>query len=140
MTSVKLTDLLDGLEFSSFDGLLTSATYVCTVTGVVYFVSEGGVLNDDLPEDLETSDRYVQLPSKNELDLGRNLVFSFIENCLPEEYETVRGVFQKRGAYAKFKNLLERKGLLNQWYAYEQVQKESALRLWCEDNGFEVVP
>jgi hypothetical protein len=47
-------------------------------------------------------------------------------------------MFQRRGAYARFKDLLDREGLLDQWYAYETAVTERALRAWCERVGLQV--
>ena len=41
--------------------------------------------SDDLPEDVDESDKYIEIPHKNELDLGRNLVFQFVSKHIPEE-------------------------------------------------------
>ncbi|MEN3112004.1 hypothetical protein ACFONG_19380 [Uliginosibacterium paludis] len=139
MVTVKLADVLYGFEFSCFDGPFEAMAYVCRETGAVYCTSEDESFESDLPPDLEISDRYVALPSKNDLDLGRSLALSFIEKAAPSDYEAVLGFFRKRGAYAKLKELLERKGLLNQWYEFERASIESALRQWCQENGFEIV-
>lgn len=139
MVTVKLEELLHGFEFASFNGPFEATAYVCRETGAVHCASDYEDPDADLPPDLETSERYVAIPGKDELDLGRNLVFSFVEEAAPSEYEAVFGFFRKRGAYANFKALLERKGLLNAWYEFERVSIESALRQWCQENGFEIV-
>lgn len=139
MVTVKLDDVLYEFEFSSFDGPYEAMAYVCRETGAVHCASEDESFDADLPPDLETSDRYVPLPSKNDLDPGRSLALSFVEKAAPSDYEAVLGFFRKRGAYAKLKELLERKGLLNQWYEFERASIESALRQWCLQNGFEIV-
>jgi hypothetical protein len=53
---------------------------------------------------------YVQLPDKRELDLGRALVFDFVRQFLPDDFSEVQRMFGRRGAYAKFKDLLARGG------------------------------
>jgi hypothetical protein len=47
----------------------------------------------------------------------------------------VRRLFGHRGAYASFKQLLARRGVLDQWYDFEQKATERALREWCEINS-----
>jgi hypothetical protein len=79
-----------------------------------------------------------ECPHKNDLDLGRPLVFEFVRERLPEEYEEVRRYFSKRGAYARFKDLLVRKGALKEWYDFESKAQETALREWCEENSIEI--
>jgi hypothetical protein len=46
--------------------------------------------------------------------------------------------FRKRGAYGRFKDLLERKGLLEAWYEYEAQAVEQALRTWSAENGLQL--
>ena len=47
----------------------------------------------------------------------------------------MRGLFRQRGAYARFKDLIERKDLLEAWYRYEAKATERALREWALNNG-----
>jgi hypothetical protein len=88
----------------------------------------------DLPDDLDTSERYIAVPHKNDLDLGRNLALRFAAEQLPHQCERIEGFFRHRGAYARFKDLLASEGCLEQWYAFEAESTERALRDWCEAN------
>ena len=139
MPTVKLSDMLEGLEFASFDGPYEAAAYVCRETGTVYCVADDESLNEDLPDDLDDSARYLPLPDKRELDLGRRLVFAFVEEAAPAEGEAVAAFFRQRGAYARFKDWLARRDLIARWHEFERVATEAALREWCAENGFEVV-
>ena len=75
----------------------------------------------------------------NDLDLAHALVFHFVDENAPDDHHAVRGYFSRRGAYARFKDLLERRGLLEGWYAYEQQACEAALREWAESEELAVV-
>jgi hypothetical protein len=77
----------------------------------------------------------VEIPHKNDLDLGISLVFEFVETHIPDAYDHVRQIFRSRGAYGRFKNLLERKGLLENWYDFERRREEETLRHWCLSNN-----
>jgi hypothetical protein len=44
-------------------------------------------------------------------------------------------MFRRRGAYRRFKDFLERKDLLETWYAYGDEQDAKALGKWCEAEG-----
>jgi hypothetical protein len=81
---------------------------------------------------------YIAVPHQSELDLGRSLALRFAAEHLPRSREEVDGYFRKRGAYSRFKSLLERAGQLTAWYQYEQAAKEEALSKWCAENGFTV--
>ena len=83
-------------------------------------------------------DQCVEVPHKNELALGRNLVFEFVEEHLPDDYDQVRQMFRRQGAYSRYKALLEQRGLLQTWYDVENSREEQALRRWCRENRIEL--
>jgi hypothetical protein len=113
---------------------------VATVnTGTIYWVSETNPLEEDVPGDLETSDRYIEIPHKNDLDLGKQLVLRFTADQLPGHYSTVEEMFRHRGAYQRFKDLLASQGYLEKWYAFEAESTAQALLEWCAENGIETI-
>ena len=56
---------------------------------------------------------------------------------MPEDQREVQEIFSRRGAYARFKDLLERRGLLQRWYEYESDAEREALKVWCQENGID---
>jgi hypothetical protein len=82
-----------------------------------------GEIEDE--EDLDLEQR-IRVPHKNDLDLGRNLVFEFVEEYLPDDYERVRKMFRRTGAYTRYKALLERRGLLKERHHVERTVGEHA--------------
>ena len=103
-------------------------------TGKIYWQSETVEDFDELPEDIE-DDKYIAIPHKKELGLGKSLVLDFAYKYLPDEAEEIEAIFRRKGAYARFKALLERRGALKKWYEFEARAEDEALRLWCEENG-----
>ena len=93
---------------------------------------------DELPDDIEDGEKYVAIPDKRELDLGKPLVLGFVREFLPNDFEEVRTIFSKRGAYQKFRALLTRRNALDRWHDFESKATEQALREWCELNSIEV--
>ena len=63
----------------------------------------GGI--DEIGDEELDWDTYIQIPHKNDLDLGQRLVFEFVETHLPHEYNRVQQIFRRRGAYGRFKDL-----------------------------------
>ena len=92
----------------------------------------------ELPDDIEHSEKYVPIPDKRELDLGKPLVLDFARQFLPNDIDEVRRIFTRKGAYARFKDLLDRRGALDHWYDFEAKVEEKALRMWCDLNSIEV--
>jgi hypothetical protein len=140
VVAVKHDDLSLAFDFVSFAAPMEHNAYVSLDTGKVYWTSDfNDAFDEELPDDLETSDRYLAIPHKNELDLGRSLALRFVEQELPARYDQVEGFFRRKGAYACFKDLLEHEGVLDRWYAFEAESVDRALRQWCAENDIEIV-
>lgn len=130
---MKYSDIEDAFLFVSMAPPFEHYAYLNKETGETYYVSELGD-SDELPDDLEDNDKYITIPHKNDLNLGRDLVFDFISAVLPAELRRVREIFSGKGAYARFKDWLESKGQLEVWYEFEKQTVEKALRSWCKEN------
>ena len=133
MVTFQYDDLSAAFDFVSFAAPFEHRAFVSLDTGTIHWISEANPIDDeDLPDDLETSDRYIAIPHKNDLDLGSTLALRFAEEQLPHRYAGVEDVFRHRGAYARFKDLLATEGCLEKWYAFEAESTERALRNWCK--------
>ena len=140
MAAVKYDDLIEAFYFVG-SAPMEHQAFIALDTGRIYWISELGPLDDeDLPDDLDESDRYIEVPHKSELGLGRRLVFRFVEEHLPGAYGRVQGFFSRRGAYPRFKALLDEAGCLDKWHAFETQSIEQALKAWCEDHEIELIP
>ena len=107
MVKVKYDDLSAAFDFVSFAAPFEHRAFVSLDTGAIHWISETSPLDEEeLPDDLEESDRYLPIPHKNDLDLGNNLALRFAEEQLPNRYADVADFFRRRGAYARFKELL----------------------------------
>ncbi len=137
---VSLDELLSAYEWVSAGeaAALDCEAYVGRTTGKVHWCGE--VVDEEPPEDIEDGSLYIAVPHKTDFDLGRSLALRFVEEHLPREREAVHDYFRKRGAYSKFKSLLERVSQLDAWHEYERAATETALHEWCEENGFTLVP
>ena len=139
MARIKYDDLSAAFDFVSYAAPFDHRAYVSRDTGAIHWVSESNPIEvEDLPDDLETSDRYIAIPRKNDLDLGSRLALSFAEEQLPDQFETIAGLFRHRGAYGRFKELLASERCLEKWYAYEAMATEQALREWCRENEIQL--
>lgn len=132
-------DILLAFEFvgSSHSGV--NRAILCRRTGKIYYQSDDlglDELNDELPD--ADGEGYVAIPDKRDLDLGKPLALDFAREFLPDDFDDVRYMFSKRGAYPKFKTLLTRRHALERWYAFEEKATNQALRDWCETNSIEV--
>lgn len=138
--AVDSVELRIAIEFVSSAAPSENNAYISLDTGKIYWTSDVADIEDeDQPEDLETSDRYIAVPHKNDLDLGRRLVMDFVEEAMPDATNTVAGFFRRKGAYGRFKDLLQTRGMLQRWYDFEDRATEDALRAWCDDSDIQPV-
>jgi hypothetical protein len=78
MVAVNENDLSDAFEFvSAGDGIDIVESYTSLDTGKIYWVSDAVPEEEEIPEDLQTSDRYIEVPKRRQFDLGSRLGFSF---------------------------------------------------------------
>lgn len=133
---VKLADLEEALLFLDAGG--DAEAWLCRDTGAVLWHSDGFDEFGPLPEDIDDADRYVAVPDKRDLGLGKPLALEFARTQLPDCYEQVCAMFSHRGAYARFKDLLDRHDSLDAWHQWETDQTRQALRAWCADSDVEL--
>jgi hypothetical protein len=135
---VSFRELLDAFEFVSFQsGVGDNEAFICRQTGKIYLRFEDPPEDEpeELPDDIDDEEKYLAVPDKRELDLGKPLVLDFARECLPDEFDYIRDMFSRRGAYGQFKALLARKNAVNLWHDFEGKAAERALREWCEANS-----
>jgi hypothetical protein len=136
---VSLKDIREAFEFVCAGGGEEHQAFLCKQSGKIYYHSELGDDDlDSLPDDIDDGDKFLPIPDKRELDLGKRLALDFARQFLPGDFDEVRQFFSRRGAYARFKELLARRNALDQWYDFEAKAEERALRTWCDLNSIEV--
>ncbi|WP_159006629.1 hypothetical protein [Bradyrhizobium sp. S69] len=132
-------DIQEAFDFADTRGDFgENRAFLCRRTGKVYWhsdYSDFDELNDELPDDIEDEEKYLTIPNKRELGLGKPLVLDFAREYLPDDFDEVRYIFNKSGAYRKFRALVTRRNVLELWYAFEAKATERALRDWCELNS-----
>ena len=109
--AISFDDLALAYEFVSSGQKFENEAFICTNTGSIYYNSAMTGLNE-LPEDAEETGDYVAVPHKNDLDLGRDLAFAFVDQHLPAQSNAVRDIFHSKGVYRRFKHMLESRGIL----------------------------
>ena len=125
-------------DFVSFGQPYEHQAFLNTETGKIYWQSAFGDNEEELPDDLD-DEKYIEIPHKNELGLGKPLALDFAYEYLPNDAEGIDTIFRRKGAYSRFKAVLERKGITDKWYEYETSAQENALREWCKENEIEII-
>ncbi len=140
MPIVSLDKLQDAMEWVSADPYDNEA-YICRQTGTIYWIAgDPGMIDEEAPEDIHDSAKYLPVPDKRDLDLGSQLAYDFASQHLPQHYNDVRDMFRRRGAYGRFKEFLEGEGLLEEWYRYGDECEAKVMGEWCTAKGFSVGP
>ena len=135
--AVSFDDIENAFFFVSMDQEFMHNAYLCKETGEIFYTSEMGD-SEELPEDIDDPEKYIVIPHKNELDLGKALVIEFTSEYLPEELDRVYSIFRRKGAYSRYKDLLESKGVLEEWYKFENERQKVVLKEWCRENNIEI--
>ncbi len=139
--TVSLKELIQALDWVSDLSNSENMAFVGRETGRVYMASDkdiGDELESDLPSDIDDITKYAIVPSRQDLRLGKRLAVRFVQASLPERLEETYEVFAARGAYARFKDMLEREQVLQAWYAFEAEAVERELRDWAESEALAV--
>ncbi|MCO4782122.1 MAG: hypothetical protein KC646_07315 [Candidatus Cloacimonetes bacterium] len=80
----------------------------------------------------------IYFPNERHLELGRSLIFQFIEELYPMLVDEVDNIFSKKGAYGRFKDFLVTKSIGDQWHKYKNYYTALSLIEWANDQGLEV--
>lgn len=139
--TISLDELIQALDWVSDLSNSENMAFVCRESGRVYMTSEedfGAELEPDLPSDIDDVEKYAIVPTRQDLRLGKRLAVRFVQASLPERLEETYEMFAARGAYARFKDMLEREQALDAWYAFEAEAVERGLREWADSEALAV--
>ena len=132
---VRIDDIEMAIEFVS-SSMSDSEAYIDVHTGKIHYV--GDLVDEPVPTDIFENKKYICLPSKVDLDLGKSVALDFVRNNIPEKIDVTYDIFSRKGAYSKFKNLLASLDQLDNWYEYEQDAFRRAALDWCRENRIDV--
>ncbi len=134
---IKFQDIDLTFDYVSSSQPLMNSAYISKTTGQIYYHSEM-YDSDELPEDIYESNDYIEIPHKNDLDLGQNIVWQFVNEEIPGLTDKIRDFFSRRGAYSRYKSFLEEIGLLQRWDDFENERQTRVIREWCEENDIKL--
>ncbi len=108
---VKFNDIFEAFDLVSCSPMFEQQAFVNKETGKIYWHSDLVDDEEKLPADIDDK-KYLEIPHKKELGLGKGLVLDFAYEYLPEDASKINRIFRSKGAYSKFKTILERKDCL----------------------------
>ena len=134
---MKFAELELAFAFVNFSDRSDNCAYVSRSTGETFVQSDlAGI--DELPDDIDSSDDFVEIPHKNDLDLGTKLVWEFVDQQIPGQIDKVREFFGHRGAYARYKSFLAELDMLDAWHRFEDDRTKEVLLRWCEGESISI--
>src|SRR5262245_24737190 len=90
---ISFREILDAFEFVSVGGGFGEhQAFLCRQTGKIFWrseLSDFDELEDKLPDDIEDGEKYLEIPDKRELDLGKPLALDFACQVLPKDFDEV---------------------------------------------------
>jgi hypothetical protein len=131
---VSFAELQDAFLFTSFGAPGENEAYLATRANSIS-IPHTATTKRNCPKmsTMRNTSRYL----KNDLGLGASQVFAFVREFLSDDYDEVRRIFRRRGAYGRYKAMLARRGALDRWYGFANKAEESALGAVCK-NGIEL--
>ena len=94
---VSFSDVQLAFEFVSSGGMGENEAYLDRQSGKIYWHSEVGDNDEELPDDID-DEKYISIPDKRELNLGKPLALDFAREFLADDYDEVRQIFSRRVA------------------------------------------
>jgi hypothetical protein len=134
---MKYSDLESAFDYLNSGDPYDHTVYVSRSTGQTFYRSDMADI-DELPEDVEDNDDYVEIPHRYDLNLGKQLVWDFVDREIPGLKGKVQRIFSRRGAYSRYKAFLADLELLDAWHRFEAERTKEVLLEWCETAGIPI--
>lgn len=133
---VRLSIVLDAIEMANDD----YTYFLDTKTGEsVFLVDElaTGLDNEGLDYEIdENPERYIRLPTKFEIH-EYHIIEKFIWTLKGEKVERLEHAIQGRGAFRRFKDMVNRMGISQQWYDFREEYYRKLAIGWCQEHELE---
>ncbi len=134
-TAIPFGKLQTAFDFVSGGAPYERNAYIAKATGEVFQASPGYDAYKRIPPDVDDGERYWSVPHRQDLDLAGHLELQFVRDHMPAHAAAAEDFFHRRGAHAKFHELVTREGKQAQWRQYEHEATERALRRWADAEG-----
>ena len=152
MTKVNLADIIEQFELASE----SNKSYLNRNTGEIHLIPEEVEMyfdneefdENDLPEwekeiiriekDIqENPENYIQFPDQyeiNEYSIMENFSLSLTNKNIRElVYSSLKG----KGAFRKFKDTVNKYGIMDEWYKFRDESIRELAIEWCEENNLQ---
>ena len=145
---VKIDDIIDTVDFDSDMSesyLNTKTIQVCIFTDEELRAAKN---NEDLSDSaqwyceavaranhyLENQDDYIPLPEKYDFNEYRIIEKFIVSVATSKQSEMLSQSIHGKGAFRRFKTVLEKLGLVDEWYKYRGQKLRGFVEFWCKEN------
>ncbi|AZQ83397.1 hypothetical protein EKO29_04625 [Colwellia sp. Arc7-635] len=146
--TVKIDDIIDAVDFDSYMSesfLNTKTEKVCIFTHDELQAAEKGVDLSDSAQwyceavasskyYLENQQDYLSLPEKYDFNEYRIMEKFIARVVIPTQSEMLYQSIKGKGAFRRFKTVLTKLGLVDEWYEYRGKKLREFVEFWCEEN------
>jgi Uncharacterised protein family (UPF0158) len=144
---VKFQDIIDALELanSTLYFLDRRTGEIEMITDEVWSAAEDDDLISEYPEwqrelivkarEIQTTDHFVELPDKFEIDSYEMMERFCHEHPIPRIRERLSGAIKGKGAFRRFNDMISDLGIQNDWNRFEQKCFEDMAVEWLEAEG-----
>jgi hypothetical protein len=80
---------------------------------------------------------WIPLPSKFDIHDYQIMEDFCLSQKDPTQRDRLLNAIQGRGAFARFKGIVQQLGLLEKWYEFKKTEYSEIAKQWCEQNGVE---
>lgn len=135
---VKSDVILDAIEMAD-----DNYTYFLDLeTGESVFLADElvtGLDNEGLEDEIEENlERYLRLPTKFEIH-EYHIMEEFIWTLKGDRADKLEHAIQGRGAFRRFKDMVDRMGISQQWYDFQAEYYRKLAIEWCQEHGLEYI-
>ena len=134
---IKLEVVIDAIEMAD-----DNYTYFLDLeTGESVFLADElitGLDNEGLEVEIEENygTRYLRFPTKFDIN-EYHIMEEFIWTLEVEKANKLECAIQGRGAFRRFKDMVNRMGILQQWYNFQAEYYRKLAIEWCKENRLE---
>lgn len=149
---VKIEDIIDAVEFDSDMSesyLNTKTEQVCMFTDEELRAAEN---NEDLSDSaewyreaivraklyLENQGDYLPLPEKYEFNEYRVIEKFVSQVAVSKQSDMLSQSIRGKGAFRRFKIMLEKCELVEEWYKFREKKLRDFVELWCTENKIDL--
>ena len=130
---IKLSEIKDALD--NVD--ISSTCYFNKETNDILWQWDYNKEYSTYKEEDEANDNIINMFDyfyKNDYDIMQDFIDTIEDVNLREKlYDATRG----RGAFSRFRNIIESNDLLDDWYKYKDEKYKAIAKNWCIDNNIE---